>query len=157
MASRTFYQYRYSLEPEVVELWLTVLFGATGSVTTPNGLQSFSTPGGVATYAPAPNGFNGVATVTRTSAGVFVATFTPGDTYRRVISFDSFWDPGTGVLGAAQAAPYVELYDSNVLQSASTGSIIFTTGTVKGVAGSTDPTNGTQVTIHMALSNSSAT
>ena len=79
MANRQFQQYSYQLEKGVVTLYARINIGATGAPT----LVTTSTSG---------NPSNGIATVTRSSAGKYVITFgnvgstqTNLDTYQRLL------------------------------------------------------------------------
>lgn len=80
MANRQFQQFNYSLEKGLVRLYARVNIGATGAPTL------------VTTTSNSGNPSNGIATVTRSSAGKYVFTFgnvgstqTNLDTYQRLV------------------------------------------------------------------------
>ena len=80
MANRQFIQYSYQLEKGVVTLYARINIGATGAPTL------------VTTTTNSGNPSNGIATVTRSSAGKYVITFgnvgstqTNLDTYQRLL------------------------------------------------------------------------
>lgn len=144
MAARTFYQFRGTLEPELVTLYATVSVGAGGAVT----FQRFD-PASNTYSAAAAAGWRGVLSVVRVSTGLWTVTFQ--DTYQRCIYM------GASVLctTAGPAAPVVSLVTGalNNIRSntAPTLQVLFSddAGTT------TDPASGEQVTLKFDLSNSS--
>jgi hypothetical protein len=120
MANRFYNQFRLALEKQIVDIYATVFIGTTGAPT----LESWGSvgPGSPTAYASATNGFKGVKSVTRNSAGNY--TFVFNDNYQRLLNTHvTFVSPS----GTAVAAPIT--YVSGVTaQSASVTNIQLTAG-----------------------------
>lgn len=144
MAARSFYQFRGTLEPEMVTLFATVSVGAGGAVT----FQKFD-PVANAYSAAASAGWRGILSVVRAGTGLWTVTF--NDTYQRCITMAaSFLAGATGP--AAPIASLVTGASNNVRSNtAPTVQVLFCSSA--GTAA--DPASGEQVTLQFNLSNSS--
>lgn len=134
MANRTFNQFRESIEKGVVELWAEITFGLTGAPTlvTSNGTRS-----------------KGIASVSRTSQGLFVVTLK--DNYVRLL------DSACTFILAAGSFPAAPGYQVTANAVTSTTAPTVTVQFVNAAGNTaTDPGNGEEVRLRFALSNSAA-
>lgn len=144
MAARQFYQFRGTLEPEMVTLFATVSVGAGGAVT----FQRFDPVANTYSAASAA-GWRGVLSVTRISTGLWTVAL--NDPYQRCITMAaSFLTVATG-----PAAPIASLVAgaSNNVRSATAPTLQVVFCSSAGVAA--DPASGEQVTLAFNLANSS--
>lgn len=127
MANRQFRsQFQYGLEGMVVELFAHITYGATGAPT-----------------LDAPNS-KGVASISRTSAGLYVLTLQ--DSYNKLLGF-TVNQLSTG----AQAAPVLNIVSQTV---SSTKIVTFQYRAINNST-ATDPASGEQAFIQITLGNSS--
>lgn len=127
MANRYFNQFHFSTIPMYTSLFVKVSFGASGAPT-------LVTTGGFS---------KGIASVSRTSAGVFVVTMS--DTYNYLIGLK-----GTFVASAGPAAPTVNVKSESVA-SAKTVTLNTQAGGIN-----TDPASGEVLLLEIELKNSTA-
>jgi hypothetical protein len=139
MANRQFQQYSYQLEKGVVTLYVRVNIGATGAPT----LVTTSTSG---------NPSNGIATISRSSAGKYVITFgnvgstqTNLDTYQRLL-----WAQANVIASTISTVVSTQISVESVT-SASAPSITIQCLAAAGTA--VDPNNGDVLLIKIALKN----
>jgi len=139
MANRQFQQYSYQLEKGVVTLYARVNIGATGAPT----LVTTSTSG---------NPSNGIATITRSSAGKYVITFgavgstqTNLDTYQRLL-----WAQANVIASTISTVVSTQISVESV-SSASAPSITIQCLAAAGTA--VDPNNGDVLLVKIALKN----
>jgi hypothetical protein len=126
MANRFFENRRYSMEKAVVDLWANVSIGATG--------------------APTLNTAKGIASISRSSAGVYV--FTLQDSYQRLLNMNVTFFAN----GAAAAAPDVNQSVADTVNTTKT--ITIRCNNNSGTA--TDPASGEVMFAQFTLSNSTA-
>lgn len=145
MSSRNEYRDQGQLEPGVIKRYARIAIGASGAPT-------FSTTGG-------PSGQNhnkGLASISRTSAGLYVLTFQ--DTFQRVLGLEGVFTSSTGI--PAAPAPVCLKTDSvGTRVSPNGGTLTFTTGAFSGGSGAfvaTDPGSGEILLLEITLSNSAA-
>jgi len=127
MANRRFYQFRLSLEPQVVDLYLHASFGASGAVTL-DAAQS-----------------RGIKSMTHSGAGTYTIHFQ--DAYNRLLMIDKM-----SISGAAAAAQEMRLYDdSSSNNSDPSVTVVFSAAGVD-----TNPASGESVRMQFSLKNSNA-
>jgi hypothetical protein len=129
MANRMFSERRLSLEKEVVDLFAKVTIGATGDPT----LVTASS--------------KGVASITRTSAGLYVLTLS--DKYRALLFFNCIPEVSSGIA----ASPALALAAETV---ATDKTITFQFTDLDGTPSAVDPAEGEVLRLQITLSNSSA-
>lgn len=128
MANRRFYQFRLSLEPQVVDLYAHITFGAAGAPTL-DAAQS-----------------RGIASVTRNSAGNY--TIALQDNYNRLLIVKHVFVEST-----APAAPGMFVSNDSVVSATAPAlTVVFNAA---GTA--TDPATGDQVRLQISLKNSKST
>lgn len=127
MANRYFNQFHFSTIPMYTSLFVKISFGASGDPT-------LVTSGGFS---------KGIASVSRTSAGLFVVTMS--DTYNYLVGLK-----GCFVASGGPAAPDVSVNAESVA-SAKTVTINTMAGGVN-----TDPANGEVLLLEIELKNSTA-
>lgn len=139
MANRQFIQYSYQLEKGVVTLYARVSIGATGAPT----LVTTSTSG---------NPSNGIASISRSSAGKYVITFgnvgstqTNLDTYQRLL-----WAQANVIASTISTVVSTQISVESV-STASAPSITIQCLAAAGTA--VDPNNGDILLIKIALKN----
>lgn len=123
MANTQFFQFRYSKERMVVDLYCKVSIGAAGAPTLVSGSAK------------------GIASIARNSAGVY--TITLSDIYNRLLNLS-----GNFIAASGAAAPIVEVIAESV-SSAKTIQIQATD--VAGAA--TDPASGETMMLTISLAN----
>lgn len=131
MANRQFSQFRYSLEKAVVDLYAKVAIGATGAPTLSRG--------------------KGIASISRTSAGLYVITLQ--DKYNALLHVSCAQIDGT----VPMTAPVFNVV-SETVGSTKLVTVQFTAATAAGdtTLVAADPDNGATLLIKITLSNSSA-
>lgn len=132
MASRRFYQLSKTLEPEVVKLFVHLTFAAAAVTLTADPRNK------------------GIASVSRTSAGLFVLTL--DDKYQRILNF-------VGVMRATSGLPGAPVFAVKADTVATTKTITFTTllmGSGAAAPVATDPADTDIGLIEITLSNSVA-
>lgn len=132
MASRRFYQFGKALEPEVVKLFVHLTFGS-----------------GAVTLTADPRN-KGIASVSRTSAGLFVLTL--DDKYQRILGFNGVMVATSGLPGAPVFA--VKSDTVNTTKTITFTTLLMGSGAAAPVA--TDPTDTDIGLIEISLSNSVA-
>lgn len=126
MANRRFYQFRYSLEPQVTDLYMQVAIGAAG--------------------APTLNTSNsrGISSITRNSAGNYTVVFQ--DNYYRTLIAKHMFKNAT-----PSASPdFTFVTDNSSAATSPSVTFVFSSG---GVA--TDPGSGETLFMQFSLKNSS--
>lgn len=138
MANRYFRQFRNTLEPQVVDIFAQVSFGAAGAPT----LSAANS--------------KGIVSVTRTATGRYVFVFGTNvqskDTYVKLLGVTATWD-ATANSGTAPAAPIVYLF-ANAISTIGTASVTVQCLDAAGVAA--DPASTEIVHIDFTLKNSTA-
>ena len=126
MANRRFYQFRLSLEPQIVDLFLHATFGAAGAVTM-DASQS-----------------RGIRSIVKAGAGTYEIHLQ--DTYSRLLMVNKI-----AISGAAAAASEVRVYNDDV--TSSTDPKVVVVFSAAGV--DTNPASGEQVRMQISVKNSS--
>ena len=127
MANRRFYQFRFSLEPQVTDLYAHVTFGAAGAPTL-DASQS-----------------RGITSITRNSAGNYTILF--NDNYNRLMMVNNLF-----VSSTAAASPEFRVSVDSVASTTAPGiTFVYSVG---GVA--TDPASGEQSRMQISLKNSNS-
>lgn len=138
MANRYFRQFRNTLEPQVVDIFAQVSFGATGAPT----LSAANS--------------KGIVSVTRTAVGRYVFVFGTAalnlDTYNKLLGVVATWD-ATANSGTAPAAPIIYLF-ANAVSTLGTASVTIQCLDAAGVAA--DPATTEIVHLDFTLKNSTA-
>ena len=131
--NRPYNQFRYSLEKKVVDLYASVAIGASGAPTLDKSKSK------------------GVASISRTSAGLYVLTLQ--DKYVRLLGMDV-----TQVKAAGLPVAGGFMVAADAVASAKTVTFQFSGPTAAGdtAAVATDPASGTTLLLHVELSASSA-
>ena len=144
MSGRMYYQFRGTLEPELVTLYATVSVGAAGAVT----FQKFDPVAN--SYSAAPSGgWRGITSVARTAAGLW--TITLQDSYQRCLGLSASFLVASGLPAAPQVALCTGSLNNVRSGTAATVQVQFCSSA--GVAA--DPASGEQITLRIDLSNSS--
>jgi len=126
MANRRFNQFRLSLEPQIVDLFLHATFGAAGAVTL-DASQS-----------------RGISSIVHDGAGTY--TITLQDVYNRLMMVNKL-----AIGGSAPAAPDMRLYTDAVSSNVSPSiAVVFSVGGVD-----TNPASGEEIRIQISVKNSS--
>lgn len=128
MANRTFAENRYSLEKQVVDLYLKVTFGASGAPTITRG--------------------KGFVSVAKNATGVY--TITLQDKYNALLGADLAWQLATTVPGVHHWS-----IDAETVASTKTVKVNLWDNTAAGGVAK-EPASGDVCYLHLALSNSSA-
>lgn len=137
MANRWGQQFNYTLEKQVFNLFCQISFGSSGAPT-------------LATANATSAALKGVASVSRTSTGLFVLTLQ--DSWRKLLLFAGSWDT-SGASSAAPVAPIIYVVTNSI--TSVPGSITFKTGDyVNGAVA--DPANGEILRLKIVVGNSSA-
>lgn len=126
MANRFFNQFRFSMEKNVVDLYLKVNIGASGAPTIARG--------------------KGIASITRTSAGLYVITLQ--DKYHALLNVQSAVKLASGLPASALFAISAE-----AVATAKTITVQYADGDTPAA---TDPDSGAVLYFTITLSNSSA-
>lgn len=127
MANKTAFQFRYSYEREVTDIFLKVNIGASGAPTIPSGNAK------------------GVASISRTSAGLYAITLQQA--YNRLLAVQ-----GQSISGSsAQAAPLLTV----VSETVATTKIVTIQYRAIDNSTATDPASGEVLMIHIVVRNSS--
>ncbi len=132
MADRNFYRDQGQLEAGIVKLFARIVFTAAG----------------VAALVAIRN--KGIASISRTSAGLYVLTLQ--NTYQRVLNIAPSWVATSGLPGAPAFSGKSDTVGT-------TKTITFTTGAMSGGSGAyvaTDPTDTDVLLLEITLSNSAA-
>jgi len=124
MANRRFYQFRQSLEPQIVELFAFVSFGGTGAPT----LDATKS--------------RGIASIVRSSQGLYAITLQ--DSYNRLLGCDVTY------VYATSPAGFVNHVSSETVQTTKIVNLEF--NIANGTA--TDPASGEAVIVRFTLKNS---
>lgn len=133
MAARNFYMESFTLEPQVVKLFVRIVFGASGAPTL--------------TAVPRNKG---IASISQTSAGLYVLTLQ--DAYQRILNIAGTMIATSGL----PAAPVIARKSDTV---ATTKTITFTTllmGSGAAAPVATNPADTDVLEMEITLSNSSA-
>lgn len=130
MANRQFYQFRYSLEANVVDLFMTVSFGSTGAPTL------------------TANQNKGIASITRTGAGAYTILFT--DNYARLMGTRHTFNEASNS-NTAPASPGMWVTADNSASTTAPGIQV----TFNSAGTATDPASGEIVLMQITLKNSS--
>ena len=121
------------MEKGVVKLFAKITIGGTGAPTLTRG--------------------KGIASISRTSTGLYVLTLQ--DTYQRTLAFQGAFVLGSGV----PAAPLPPFVVTDAVATAGAPKITFTTTAASGGSGAaaaTDPASGEVLLLEITLSNSTA-
>lgn len=127
MANKTAYQFRYSYERDITDIYLKVNIGASGAPTIASGNAK------------------GVTSISRTSAGLYVITLM--QPYNRLLDCSSQSISGS----SAQAAPMMTIVSETV---ASTKLVTLQYRAIDNST-ATDPASGEVLLIHITVRNSS--
>lgn len=130
MANRYFNQFRLSLEKQVVDLFADVTFGGTGAPTL------------------VASGSKGVASISRTSAGLYVVTLS--DSYVGLLMVNHRFIKNSATIPAAPLMYVV----SQAVGTVAAPTITMQFDAVAGTAA--DPDSGDEVLLQFTLKNSSA-
>ncbi len=129
MANKMAFQFRYSYERDVTEIYMKVAIGGTGAPTIASGNAK------------------GVASISRTSPGLYVITLS--QTYNRLLDVSSQSISGS----SAQAAPMMTIV-SETVATAATKAITLQYRAIDNST-ATDPASGEVLLIRIAVRNSS--
>jgi hypothetical protein len=137
MANRWTNQFSKTFEKEVNSIFCQISFGASGAPT-------------LATSNVTSASLKGVASVSRTSTGLFVLTLQ--DAWVKLLYFSGSWDT-SGASGAAPVGPIIYVTTNSI--TASPGVITFKTGDyVNGAVA--DPASGEILRLKIVVGNSTA-
>lgn len=126
MANRRFYQFRLSLEPQIVDLYLHATFGSSGSVT----LDAAKS--------------RGIKSIHHDGNGTY--TIHLQDTYTQLMMIDNL-----NISSAAPASPTMRLYNDAVNNASDPSfAVVFSSAGTD-----TNPASGEQIKMQISLKNSS--
>lgn len=143
MANRSMSRWRFSIEKELVDLYLVATIGSSGAVT----LKRWN---GSAYVTAGSDGWGGIKSITKEStAGQYTVVLQ--DKYNRLVHFDACFEvPTTGL----PAAPVVGEIPGNTDVTAATPQIQVQCTTAGG-GSATNPASGEVMHLHFVLQNTS--